>query len=461
LDNYKKAFAITLGVIILTMSRRLPVFLLVSIPITLILAVLVYNIPPVHARLAWRVDDLRTRIQYAINPPDQVVFVPEEQVAQIVEATLQAALAPSATVEPTSEPTATQPGPTETPLPSATPTATATPLPESVRLEGVIYEDQHNRWNYCAPANMSMALTFWGWEGNRDVIGNYVKTNDDDKNVMPYELQDFVESEVEGLGAVLRSGGDIELIKRLVAAGFPVVAEKGYYTRDYTGKMGWLGHYQFVTGFDDAKGVLIVQDTYVPEGENHEFLYEEFIEGWRSFNYVFIVVYPLDRQQEVLALLGDWVHPEWAYRHALQVASEEVHTLSGNDQYFAAFNIGTAHVNLYEYVDAAFAYDYAFELYRNLPPDDGRRPYRMLWYQTGPYFAYYYSQRYQDVINLANATFETISKPVLEESLYWRGKARYALGDTQGAIDDYRASLVLHPGFAPSLSELQDLGELP
>jgi hypothetical protein len=29
------------------------------------------------------------------------------------------------------------------------------------------------------------ALTFWGWEGDRDVVGNYVKTNDDDKNVMP------------------------------------------------------------------------------------------------------------------------------------------------------------------------------------------------------------------------------------------------------------------------------------
>jgi hypothetical protein len=50
---------------------------------------------------------------------------------------------------------------------------------------------------------------------------------------------------------------------------------------------------------------------------------------------------------------------------------------------------------------------------------------------------------------------------VLEESLYWRGKAKIALGDTGGAVADFRASLVLHPGFAPSLSELQSLGELP
>jgi hypothetical protein len=252
------------------MSRRFTVIVLVSIPVALLLVVLIYNIPPVHARLAWRVDDLRTRIQYAINPPEKVVFIPEEQIAPIVEATLRA-LTPSPTLTPVIEPTLTQIGPTETLLPSATATVTATPLPEIIRLEGVKYEDQHNRWNYCGPANMSMALTFWGWEGDRDVVGNYVKTNDDDKNVMPYELADFVETQVEGLGVFVRAGGDIDLLKRMVAAGFPVVAEKGYYTRDYTGKMGWLGHYQFVTGYDDNKGVLIVQDTYVPQGENHEF----------------------------------------------------------------------------------------------------------------------------------------------------------------------------------------------
>ena len=54
----------------------------------------VYNIPFVHAHLAWRIDNLRIRIQYAINPPEQVVFQPQEQamlenqVNMIVNATL-------------------------------------------------------------------------------------------------------------------------------------------------------------------------------------------------------------------------------------------------------------------------------------------------------------------------------------------------------------------------------------
>ena len=55
---------------------------------------LVYNLPPVHDRLAWRVDNLRVPIKRYFNPPEQVVFVPQEQVDAIVQATLTA-LAPT------------------------------------------------------------------------------------------------------------------------------------------------------------------------------------------------------------------------------------------------------------------------------------------------------------------------------------------------------------------------------
>jgi tetratricopeptide (TPR) repeat protein len=436
---------------------------LLAIPILLIVAVIVYNIPFVNSRLAWRLENLRIRIQYALNPPEQVVFLPQEQAAlenqvdQIVSATLTA-LAPRPTPTVVT-PTPTQPGPTETPLPTATATLTPTPLPVAISLPGVHYEDQHNRYNYCGPANLSMALTFWGWDGNRDTVGEYVKTNKDDKNVMPYELQDFVLSQTD-YGALIRYGGDISLLKKLVAGGFPVVTEKGYYTYDLTGRYGWLGHYQFVTGYDEAKGVLVVQDTYIDKGENHEFSYADFIKGWRSFDYLFMVVYPFNREAELLTLLGSYADVDWSSRQALQIATTEVSSLSGEDQYFAAFNVGTSHVNLREYVDAASAYDYAFQLYADLPDDD-LRPFRMLWYQTGPYFAYYYSARYQDVIDLANATFNTIGDDVLEESWYWRGMGKLALGDTQGAIDDMRESVRLHPNFAPALYQLSLLGAAP
>ena len=435
--------------------RRIIFTALIVIPVLCLLSIGVYNIPAVESRISPRIDQLRTRIVYAINPPEEAVFIPQEQEEQVDLPTRTVTLpapTPTKTVTPTIE------GPTSTPAPSQTPTLTPTPLPESIILEGVKYEDQHNRWNYCGPANLSMALTFWGWDGNRDVVGEYVKPSDKDKNVMPYEMQDFVETQTDGMGAIVRMGADIELIKRLLAAGFPVVAEKGYYEYDYTGQLGWLGHYQFVNGYDDTQGKFIVQDTYVDGGQNYRISYEDFIEGWRSFNFTLLIVYPQEQFDDVMAALGPWADPTWANQHALEVAQDEVQSLEGIDRFFAQFNEGTSHVNLLQYADAGAAFDRAFSLYAGLT-DDEMRPYRIVWYQTWPYWAYYYTGRYQDVINLADTTLnDTISEPVLEESFYWRGLAREAVGDLQGAVDDFRQSVNLNPNFGPGWDQLARLG---
>jgi len=47
---------------------------------------------------------------------------------------------------------------------------------------------------------------------------------------------------------------------------------------------------------------------------------------------------------------------------------------------------------------------------------------------------------------------------VLEESFYWRGMAKEALGDTQGAIDDYHQAVGLNPTFSPGWEALNRLG---
>ena len=414
------------------MLKRIPPRIRIVLAV-LIVAIAIYFLPPVHDRLARRLDDLRTQIKYALNPPDQAIFLPTQQAAidAIVKATMQAhSTAEAATQMPRA--TATRPGS------SARPTFTPTPLPALVNLPGVKYVDQRDRWNYCAPANLTMALNFWGWKGNRDDVAKVVKPGENDpsktfvdrgftdKNVMPYELVDFVNNETT-YRALWRYGGDIDLVRQLLAGGIPLVAEKGYYEADYKGKVAWLGHYQFVTGYDDAKQELIVQDTW-NDGPNFRIPYGKFMEGWRSFDFLFMVVYPPDREAQTLSLLGRYADASWAAQHALERADLEVQELKGIDLLFAWFAKGTSHVALQQYVDAASAYDQAFSQYAALGNDDTERPFRLMWYQTGPYKAYYYSGRYQDVINLADNTFKTVSAPTLEESLYWRGLAKYATG---------------------------------
>ena len=436
-----------------------------TIPAIVIFVIGLYYVPPIHSRLSWRLESVRTTIKYMIDPPEEAVFQPEQQnqldiaVTQMMQ-TLQATMMPKEgmTAQATSTP---QPGPT------LKPTITSTPLPTTVQLSGVKYEHQHGRLNYCGPANFSMALTFWGWNGNRDVVGKAVKPSDKDKNVMPYELQDFITDNVPGMSSVIRYGGDIDLLKRMVSAGFPVVVEKGIYEVDINGHMGWMGHYAFVTGYDDTTQEIIYQDTYQPDpktnpGPNRHIKDSTFIEGWRAFNYVFIVVYPKEKESQVMALLGPLANENDAARHALSVAQAEAQSLTDIDQYFAWFNVGTSHVMLFEYADAAIAYDYAFNLYANLNVEDSVRPYRMMWYQTGPYKAYYYTNRFSDVINLADTTLDkTISEPVLEESLYWRGRAYYMAGKTDLAVKAYRDALKVHPKWIPAVEALQDLGLQP
>ncbi len=437
------------------------------IPIALLLGIGIYFIPPVHSRLSTRVDLIRTRIIYFFNPPSEAVFQPGEQNPLTIETALGTARVEIA-LSLTPQATATlKPGPTPTR------TIVPTPLPAAVNLPGVVYVDQHERWNYCGPANLTMALNFWGWKGNRDDIARVVKPGSGDKsksfieqglpdkNVMPYELVDFVNENTE-FRALARYGGDERLIKSLLAAGFPVVVEKGYYERDYTGKIDWLGHYLFTTGYDDARGGFIVQDAYLKPGKNLLSEYEIYQDGWRSFNYLFMVVYPADREAELMRVLGPWTDESWAAQHALELAEQDISTLDDNNSFFAWFNKGTSHVVLQEYVDAAHAYDQAFSLYAQWDIKEKNRPFRMMWYQTGPYFAYFYSARYQDVVNLADTTLnETISTPSLEESLLWRGRAYYQIGNTQAAVDDYRAALKIHINWPPAVQALADLGLQP
>lgn len=429
---------------------------ILAVVIVFVLGGLLMLFPPIQERVMWRVDQLRLRAFYMLNPPEEQVFEPGQpaQVEAVVKATLTQIVLETPT--PTLAVTAT---PTPLPdAPTAAPTETPIPLPRSALVENMPYVDQHYGFNNCAPANLTMALQYWGWPGAREDVSDFVKPFPRDKNVMPYELVDYVNN-LTGLRALSRLGGTTDILKRLIANGFPVLVERGVYLRDLTGKVSWMGHYQMVYGYDDDTKIYQVKDSYEQGGEHFTETYDEMIIGWRSFNYTFIVVYPPEREGEVLALLGPHANEGDAVYFAAQKASEEALSLLGQDQFFAMYNRGSALVTMQDYQGAAEAYDEAFRLYASLPGDE--RPWRAVWYQTGPYFAYFNTGRMQDVINLADKTIKAASEPYIEESFYWRARAKAQLGDVDGAIKDLNQSLEYHPDFSPSVALLQALGVTP
>ena len=408
-----------------------------------LLAAVVYTLPPVHDRLAWRVDSLRVRIQRALNPPEEVVFVPQEQVDAIVNATLTA-------MAPTAAPSSTL-APTETPLATPTASLVPTPIPAGISLNGIRHEYQ--QFNNCAPASLSMVMSYWGWTGSQFETRAYLRPNfeTDDKNVNPFEIVDYVEKNTE-YDALWRVGGNLDMLKRLLAAGFPVLIEKGLDPHDDA----WLGHYQIVSGYDDSKARFLVYDSYEGPAEAWGVPYEVIAQFWRHFNFAYVVVFPPDRAADVHSILGAQSDPQQNFQYAADLAFAEANTLTGREQFFAWFNRGSNLVYLQDYAGAAQAYDTAFTLYAALTLEE--RPWRLLWYVDGPYAAYYHTGRYQDVINLAQSTLINVDKPVLEETYYWRGMAKLALGDQPGAVEDLQRAASLNPNSTPAAQELQKVG---
>jgi hypothetical protein len=399
-------------------------------------------------RVRYRVDEFIGQVRDTIAPHADVLptaaqsgALPTLAFTPLSSLALTATPSPSATSEssPTSGPTVTL-----TPAPP-----TPTPLPTQVTLTGVRHEYQ--KFNNCGPASLSMNLSYWGWSDGQLPIAEAVKPNAYDRNVSPRELYEYLLT--QGYDAYIRVNGDVETVKRFVAAGYPVLIEKGYYCEKGERCSGWFGHYSVVTGYDDAKQVFVTQDSF--RGPNLKLTYDYIEENWRAFNNLYLVVFPTGEEHDakVQALLGEAADVDTAYRAALERAQTEAQTLTGEAAAFAWFNVGANLVYFKDYAGAAQAYDRAREL---------GLPYRMLWYQFGPYLAYYYMARYQDVADLATFAIDgAIGEPGLEEAYYWRGLAEEALGQSDQAIEDYRTALVRHPGYQPAIDALAALGQTP
>ncbi|MBI9050692.1 MAG: C39 family peptidase [Anaerolineaceae bacterium] len=413
-----------------------------------------FLIPGIRERILWRVDRLWIKVLYAINPPEEDIFIPNQEAAEFTT--------PEGGVASLPTPTALFGNLTATVSENQSDTVEATPqatsIPDSYYASGFKYVDQHGAWNYCAPANLAMALTFWGWEGDRLDVGHSVKPNDNDMNVMPYELESYVNNETP-YQAIARVGGDIDLLKQLVAADFPVVVEKGTVIRETsTGQDTWMGHYSYVTGYDDATQMFMTQDSfYTPD---YEVPYSLLEDEWQGFNYVFLVVYPPEKSAQLMTILGELENEARSYQIALENASSEVYSKNGIQTFFAWYNRGSSLSRLQDYGGAAEAFDKAFQTLAAMPEGEApKKVMRIVWYETTPYFAYYYTGRYNDVINLATQVMDMATNvPYLEESFYWRALARFAVGQDEEAAKDLCTSLEYHPGFAPSEAAMNSFG---
>ena len=257
-----------------------------------LLAVLIYQIPAVKSRLDWRLEVLRIYTKNVINPigpvPTALPVTPKPSTP--TAATTNTAVAQ---VQPT-----------------VTPTATFAPLPAQASITSPPYEKQTP--NNCGPATLSMTLHLYGWEGSQKDISDLIKPVTGDRNVNPEELRYYVRTQAGWLNLEYRVGGNIETIKRLLAANYPVIVESvtALNPADALGPTDdlWAAHYLLITAYDDSKQEFTIQDSY--HGPDLTLSYSQLEQDWKPFNNLYLVIYFPQFEDEVKTLLGSNWDPD-------------------------------------------------------------------------------------------------------------------------------------------------------
>jgi tetratricopeptide (TPR) repeat protein len=286
-------------------------------------------------------------------------------------------------------------------------------------------------FNNCGPATTSMVLQYFGFTVDQNETKSHLRSNSDDKNVFTDEIAKYLKTDY-GIDSKLLYGGDIQLLKKLLANGFYIVIEDWLHPNED------IGHTTIIRGFDDEQGVLIADDSYI--GVNITYPYEQFMKyQWKPFNYEYLPVYKSDSSELLQEIIGEAWDTKVMYQQTAQAARNDI---AKNDKdMYAWFNLGTSLYALELYGEAR----QAFEKSRAIG-----WPKRMLWYQIEPIQTYNSLAEYQKAIELADIALssnDSFAEMHLEKAIAYKG-----LGKKQEAREEVDRALF----FAPNLKRAQD-----
>ncbi len=323
-----------------------------------------------------------------------------------------------------------------------TPEVAPSDLPTSAYIEGLdmIWQDL----NRCSAAAFTIQLSYFDeFTDDYSAIVKRLNPNIEDVSVRVEEMVTVAEE--YGLTGIVRRGGTILMLKKLVAAGFPVLIENSYY-EGADGWNDWMSHNRVLVGYDDATEEFLFLDSLLGNGDDDKgkrLKYEDVAERWRAFNRNYLILYHPDQESALQAVLG----PQWdaLYNAQWTLQQNEEERATDKADSFTIFNQAWALLQLGRYEEAAAAYDEA----RNLG-----LPRRMFWYDFGVLEAYLAVGRYDDVITIVRNTLQ--DTPGVEELYYYIALAYYGQSNTERAVANLEAALFRNRFYTEAQTKLTE-----
>lgn len=325
------------------------------------------------------------------------------------------------------------PTPTVTPIATNTPERTATPIATVAKTEaGKNLSPISHMWqtlNNCGPAAVAMALSYYGYEKTQGEVAQVLRPNPQSRGMSATGIPPYVGQ--LGLAAVIKINGNLNLLKALVSNNVPVIVSQLVKPDDT------IRHYRLVRGYDDAAGVVIVNDSLL--GPNYLIPYDQFVSIWRVLNYRYIPVYRPADEAVIRSIIGaDWDNSVM-YNRAVQEASRAVEKQP--DDGYLWYDLGEDYFNLKNYQKASEAWEKGLQL--GLPDS-------MFWIYWRLASAYNQMGRFDSALKLLA---QIPSGEIGYGRLYYeRAEAHKGLKQRDQAIADYKAALELDP----TLKEAKD-----
>lgn len=281
----------------------------------------------------------------------------------------------------------------------------AATLPASVTLKNIRHDDQ--ALNNCAPVTALTVLGYYGASVTQAQAAAAMKDYPGDPQVTSLELARYLGR--AGLQSVIRYAGDAELLRALVAAGYPVVVQQ----RLQRGSD--VAHFRTVYGY--TAGQFLISDPLL--GPALRLSDERLAELWAYYNGEYLVAFPPAKAADVQRILGSDYSAAANWRHLQMHGAQDVKARPQDP--YAWWGLAKATLRL---GDAALASEY-FERAVNLGVPTMYYLYRQeafeAWTHAGRH------DRTQSVTGRALRAF-----PRSKELQYFRALASKALGQAGG-----------------------------